>query len=194
MRFNPHYELAGKHANLMAPSNPSWTNYDEEAMDKRVYTAQAARLGDRKHALAAELIALRVKMPDVRKTMNLYVNDGIGFKMQPEQPLYYSPNCFGTADTISFRYDPKTERWMLRIHDLKTGTTRTYMRQLEIYACIFCLEYGHNPADIDIELRIYKGDAVEIYVPDLDDLMHIIDSIKTFDRRITEIDKETFGE
>jgi hypothetical protein len=194
MRFNPHYELRDKHANLMAPSMISWINYDDDQMDKRIYAAQAARLGDRKHALAAELIVLRVKLPNIQKTINMYVNDAIGYKMQTEQALYYSDNCFGTTDAISFRQDPISSRWMLRIHDLKTGSTRTSMKQLEIYTCIFCLEYNYDPADIDIELRIYKGDDIEIYIPDLDDLLHIIDSIKTFDKRIEEIKKETYGD
>lgn len=43
--------------------------------------------------------------------------------MTPEQVLYYSENCFGTADTISF--DNKT----LRIHDLKTGAVPAHMRR-----------------------------------------------------------------
>lgn len=189
MLFKPHYELEGKHA-FMAPSNYHWINYDEDKMDKTFYTAQAARLGDRKHALAAELISLRTKLPDIRKTINMYVNDAIGYKMTPEQTLYYSDNCFGTADAISFRQDPISGIWLLRIHDLKTGSTRTSMKQLEIYACLFCLEYGFNPADIEMELRIYKSDDVEVYIPDLDDLMHIIDRIKTFDKRIEEIKKE----
>lgn len=193
MRLNPHYELEGKHA-FMAPSKISWINYEIFQMEKSFFTSQAARLGDRKHELAAELISLNVKLPDIKKTMNLYVNDAIGYKMSPEQPLYYSDNCFGTADALSFRQDPKTERWLLRIHDLKTGMTRTSIKQLEIYACIFCLEYGFDPAEIDIELRIYKGDDVEIYIPDLDDLMHIIDKIKTMDRVIEELKKGEIGD
>src|SRR5437763_6378734 len=87
MRFNPHFELQGRHA-FMAPSNYHWVGYDEEKMAKTFFTAQAARLGDRKHALAAELISLRTKLPDIRKTINMYVNDAIGFGMSPEQPLY----------------------------------------------------------------------------------------------------------
>lgn len=201
MRWNPHFELQGKHAGLMAPSKYAWIRYDEEKMEKSVFTMQAARLGDRKHALAAELIALSVKLPDVRRTMNMYVNDAIGYKMNPEQSLYYSPNCFGTADAICFRFEktpgqpnPEVGRWVLRIHDLKTGSTRTSMNQLEIYAVIFCLEYGINMEDIDIELRIYKSDDVEVYGPDLDDLIHIRDAIVTYDRVITTIEKETLGD
>lgn len=193
MRFNSHFDLQGKHA-FMAPSSPSWIGYDEDKMDKSFFTAQAALLGTRKHNLAAELIQMRIKLPPVRKTMNMYVNDAIGFKMTPEQPLYYSDNCFGTADAISFRLDPNENRWMLRIHDLKTGSTRTTMKQLEVYACLFGLEYNFDLSEIDIELRIYKSDDIEIHTPDLDDLMHIVDKIKTYDRRIEEMKKEAYGD
>ena len=33
-----------------------------------------------------------------------YVNDGVGFKLTPEQILYYSPYCYGTADAISLTF------------------------------------------------------------------------------------------
>jgi hypothetical protein len=32
----------------------------------------------------------------------MYVNDAIGYNMKVEQPLYYSENCFGHADTLCF--------------------------------------------------------------------------------------------
>lgn len=194
MRLQPHSELIGKHANLMAPSNYHWTNYDEDTMIKTVMTSQRARLGDRKHAFAAEAIALRQKMPDVQKTLNMYINDAIGFKMTPEQPLFYSWNCFGTCDAISYRLNPNTDRWMLRIHDLKTGTTRTNMRQLEIYVAIFCFEYDVNPADIDIELRIYKSDQIDIHIPGLDDIIPIMEQIKFMDKLIDTMEKEANGD
>lgn len=193
MRFKPHFDLIGKHA-FMAPSSYAWIRYDEEKMAKSYYTEKAARRGTRLHELAAELILLGVKLPDIKKTMNLYVNDAIGYRMSPEVILYFSDNCFGTADALSFRLDHKTDRYILRIHDLKTGTTRTSENQLEIYACIFCLEYNVNPAEIDIELRIYKGDDYEAYIPDLDDLMHIIDRIRVYDAIIEDIKKEESGD
>ena len=194
MRLLSHSELRGKHATLMAPSNYHWTNYDEDTMVKSVMSSQRARLGDRKHAFAAEAIALRQKMPDVQKTMNMYINDAIGFKMIPEQPLFFSWNCFGTCDAISYRLNPNTGRYMLRIHDLKTGTTRTSMRQLETYVCIFCFEYDVDPAQIDIELRIYKSDQVQIYVPDLDDLIQIMEQMKFYDKLIDTMEKEANGD
>lgn len=194
MRLLPHSELRGKHANLMAPSNYHWTNYDEDTMVKTIMSSQRARLGDRKHAFAAEAIALRQKQPDIQKTLNMYINDAIGFKMTPEQPLFYSWNCFGTCDAISYRLNPNTGRWMLRIHDLKTGSTRTNMRQLEIYVAIFCFEYDVNPAEIDIELRIYKSDQIFIHIPDLDDIIHIMEQIKFMDKLIDTMEQEANGD
>ncbi len=116
--------------------------------------------------------------------MNLYVNDAIGFRMKAEQTLFYSPNCFGTCDAISFR------RGKLRIHDLKTGVMKTSERQLEVYAALFCLEYSYKPQEIEIELRIYQNDEVRIYEADPDVVTHIMDKIIAFDRRINQIKEE----
>ena len=109
----------------------------------------------------------------------MYINDAIKYKMECEQVLYYSENCFGTADTISFRYNK------LRIHDLKTGVTPGSVHQLEIYAAIFCLEYNINPFDIKIELRIYQGDEVSIFDADPEDIKFIMDKIQEFDSIIS---------
>jgi hypothetical protein len=98
--------------------------------------------------------------------------------MSPEQILYYSDNSYGTADAISFRKD------LLRIHDLKTGVNEGSMHQLEIYASLFCLEYGVKPGEIAIELRIYQNDEILACVPDVDVIAHIMDKIVVFDRRI----------
>lgn len=108
----------------------------------------------------------------------MYVNDAIGYKMAVEQPLYYSDNCFGTADAICFR------RGKLRIHDLKTGINASSMKQLEVYAAIFCLEYGHSPYDIQIELRIYQNEEVRILEPDPDQIAYIMDRIIDADHKI----------
>jgi hypothetical protein len=104
--------------------------------------------------------------------------------MKSEQTLYYSPNAFGTADAISFREN------LLRIHDLKTGVSPVSMRQLEIYAAYFCLEYKYRPEDIKIELRIYQTDEITVYVPDPKDIRMIMDKIVDFDKRIDSIRSE----
>jgi hypothetical protein len=140
--------------------------------------AKAAARGVALHALAHQAIRLGVKLSRADKTMAMYVTDAIGYKMSVEQPLYYSDNCFGTADTISFR------RNTLRIHDLKTGLSRTSEKQLMVYAALFCLEYGVSPFEITVELRIYQNGEVRTYLPDGDEIMHIMSIIVAFDRRI----------
>lgn len=183
MRFNTHLHLAGKHAFLSA-SKYHWTNYDESKLATTFQTAMAAQRGTELHEFAAEAIRLGIKLPRTSKTINMYVNDALGFRMTPEQVLYYSDNAFGTADAISFRKN------VLRIHDLKTGVSPASMRQLVIYTGFFCLEYRVKPADIQVELRLYQNDAVEIYTPELDEIVHVMDKIVTFDKLIDRIKAE----
>lgn len=186
MRFNSHSNLAGTHAFLGA-SNYHWINYSDDKLDMAYTTAQAARRGTELHELARNAIRLGVKLPDTPTTMNLYVNDAIGYRMTPEQVLFYSVNCYGTADTISFRKN------MLRIHDLKSGVTRSSEKQLFVYAALFCLEYGFKPFNIEIEVRIYQSDEVRIYVPDPEEILYIIDKIISFDKRIEALKLEHLG-
>jgi hypothetical protein len=113
--------------------------------------------------------------------LNLYVNDAIGFKMTPEQVLYFSPNAYGTADCIGFK------RGVLRIFDLKTGLVEASVHQLEVYAALFCLEYLMNPFDIEFDLRIYQNDEVRMYKGEPDDILHIVDKIRVFDKVINQI-------
>jgi len=114
-------------------------------------------------------------MPKTKKTLNMYVNDALGFKMESEVCLYYSENCFGHADTICFRNN------FLRIHDLKTGITHASHEQLEVYASLFCLEYGIDPYSIDIELRLYQSDEIRVFEPHPDTIANIMDKIVKFD-------------
>lgn len=185
MHFNSHSAFAGQHAFLSA-SKGSWVNYDEDKLDRVFIASMAAKRGTELHALAHECIRLGVKLQG-RNTMALYVNDALGYRMTPEQMLFYSVNCFGTADAISFR------RNKLRIHDLKTGSTPVSSRQLEIYAAIFCLEYKFKPFDIDIELRIYQNNEVSIFEGNPDKIAHFMDRIITFDKRIELIKKEALS-
>ena len=152
MQFNTHSELEGQHAFLSA-SKGHWVNYDDDKLAQSYENALAARHGTRLHAFAAEAIVLKQRLRG-RNTMAAFVNDAIGFKMIPEQVLYYSPHAFGTADAISFRNN------QLRIHDLKTGVHPCTFRQLEIYAAFFCLEYRVKPHDIWISLRLYQNDEI----------------------------------
>lgn len=177
MRFKEHYNLQGKHA-FLSPSSYHWINYDDDKLTDRFTTAMAAARGTALHEFAKDAIELGVPLADNGQTISLYVNDAIEYRMTPEQVLYYSDNCFGTADAISFNGR------FLRIHDLKTGVSPTSEHQLEIYAAIFCLEYGHNPFDLQMETRIYQSDEIRCYEPDPGDIIHIMDTIIQFDKRI----------
>ena len=104
--------------------------------------------------------------------------------MESEQVLYYSLNCFGTADAICFR------NGMLRIHDLKTGKIPAHFEQLEIYAALFCLEYDMKPSDIEMELRIYQSNEIIFMTPDATDIVPIMDRIITADKILSKIQIE----
>lgn len=183
MQFNNHRNLEGCHAFLGA-SKYHWINYDEEKLIYSYNRYLATLRGTTLHDFAAQCIKLGQKLPKSKKTLNMYVNDAIGFKMTPEQPLYYSENCFGTADSICFRNN------LLRIHDLKTGTTPAHMEQLMIYAALFCLEYKIKPGEIDIELRIYQSDEILYANPTAEDILPIMDKIQKFSKVISNIKEQ----
>lgn len=184
MNFNQHYHLRDKHAFLGA-SNYHWINYTADKLRSVFLNDMARRRGTDLHDLADRLIKLKVKLPRSSKTLNRYVNDAIGFNMVPEQILYYSDNCFGTADTISFKNN------ILRIHDLKTGSTPASMAQLRIYAALFCLEYRYSPNNLNqIILRIYQNDDVIEEIAEPTDILYIMDKIKKFDELIEQIKME----
>ena len=134
---------------------------------------------------AKKLIANLNTLPkEVYEAVRYYINDGVGFKMNVEQGLWYSNHCFGHADTICFRNDT------LHIHDLKTGSNPAHMEQLRIYAALFCLEYGIKPANIKIELRLYQWDGIIVEEPALEELVSIIDRIVTSEKIALQIEKE----
>lgn len=183
MNFNTHFKLIGQHAFLGA-SKYHWVNYSEDKLVDSYMNHLAVQKGTELHEFAAQCIKLKQKLPKSKKTLNMYVNDAIGFRMTPEQVLYYSDNCFGTADAISFQDN------FLRIHDLKTGKTIAHMEQLEIYAALFCLEYRTHPSEIAIELRIYQNDEVEIHQPSTEDILYIMDKIVAFDKAIERVKEQ----
>lgn len=186
MRFNDHSRFVGSHA-LLSPSKYSWVNYDDDKLDNMVYSALAARRGTELHSLAQMMIRLGERLPEKSRTLNLYVNDCIGYRMTPEQMLFYSPNCFGQADAIGFRKN------VLRIFDLKTGVNECKFLQLLIYAALFCLEYGFKPTAIETELRIYQNDEVRIQEGDPLEITSIMDKIVYADSRMNEVNEEVFG-
>lgn len=183
MNFNRHSNLEGQHAFLGA-SKYHWINYSEEKVEQLYSSFLATQRGTVLHDFAARCIRLGQKLPKSKKTLNSYVNDAIGYRMTPEQILYYSENCFGTADAISFKND------LLRIHDFKSGVIPAHMEQLEIYAALFCLEYHVKPSDIDIELRIYQSDEIIFENPEADVIVPIMDKIITFDKIIDKVKEQ----
>lgn len=121
-------------------------------------------------------------LPDVVfETIKHYVNDGISFKMKPEQKLVYSEFFYGTADAISYRNN------RLQIHDLKTGDHPAPMEQLEVYAALFCLEYKEKP--VDIELRLYQSDGILVANPEIEEIRAIMDRIVDINSFVAKLEK-----
>ena len=189
MNFNRYSHLEGQHAFLGA-SKFHWLNYSEDKLVESYSNHLAKQKGTVLHEFAAQCIRLGQKLPSSPKTLNMFVNDAIGYKMTPEQILYFSDNCFGTADAISFRKERSHPNGILRIHDLKTGVSKTHMEQLLIYAALFCLEYKHKPGDIDIELRLYQNNDIWVHEPTLEEVVRVIDTIITFDKLINKIKEQ----
>ena len=206
MNFFRHDELVGRHA-LLAPSQPSWLGYSEDKLFQKYVSRYSQDMGTLLHALAETLIHHNLKLKKTDKMVVLvhllengiprnaididriynnfmtYVNDAVGFRMQPEQVLYYSDYCFGTADAITFKNNK------LRIHDYKSGTTPAKMEQLLVYAALFCLEYKFKPGDIDIELRIYQNDLVLVHEPEVDEILPIMDCIIQHSRTLERMNE-----
>lgn len=180
MYFAKHSEISeDKHA-FLSPSNYHWLNYDEEKL-KKVYLSQLAReKGTELHALARKCIELGVRLPDTQETLNMYVNDAIDLELTPEQPLYYSPFCYGTADAIGIVGD------VLHIHDLKSGTIKASTKQLLVYAALFFLEYNIRPEEFSpyttpTELRIYQSGYIIVDHPTPDTIFHTMEIIVAHD-------------
>lgn len=182
MRFNKHLKLQGEHA-FLSPSNYHWINYTPDRLAERWTTAQASAWGVYQHQYAMEEIRAG-RLSDHVGVLGMYINDCIKFRMETEQVLYYSENCFGTADAISFRYKK------LRIGDYKSGLIKASVRQLEVYAALFCLEYDMDPFDMSIELRIYQDPEVSVFDADPEDIMLIMEKIVEFDKQIETMKRE----
>lgn len=186
MKWNEHSKLPGDHAFLGA-SKHGWLNDDPVKLKNRYMRWLAAEKGTRLHDLAAKLIKEGIELPQTSKTFDQYVNDAIGYRMRPEQRLYYSDNCFGTADAIAF--DEQTK--LLRIHDLKTGEIPVKTAtQLYVYAALFCLEYHQKPGNIGFVLRLYQNNGIIEDTPTADMILPIMDKIIQFDKIINTIKGE----
>lgn len=183
MQFNDHSKLSGLHAPF-SPSKSSWLRYDDDKVLDFYNNLKAKEMGTRLHDWAKRTIDLGLKQPKSKKTIYAYVNDAIGYKMDTEVVLFYSPRFFGTADTICFRKN------QLRIHDLKTGKTPASMEQLIVYAALFCLEYRYDPRDIEIELRIYQSDDIVYHIPEPEEVIEVMNIIKHHDQLLERLERE----
>lgn len=183
MNFNDHSNLIGGHAPF-SPSQGAWVNYNDEKFIEVFKNLKAKEIGTRLHEIAAQDIKYKLKRPNTKQSFNSYINDAIGYRMTPEQVLYYSSNFWGTTDAINFN----EKKGFLRIHDYKSGRIPASMRQLIIYAALFCLEYGINPADIESELRIYQNDDIILANPEPEEVKTIMDKIVHFNTLIQDIE------
>lgn len=173
MQWNDHWRLENQHAFLGA-SKHHWINYDEAKLRHTYNNHKKAQEGSELHDLAAILIKKRVKLRG-NHTLAAYVNDAIGFHMDPEVKLVFDENFFGTADAI--KYDGRNKR--LRVHDLKTGVHPGHMNQIKIYVALFFLEYGKllrvKPHDIESVMRIYQNDEIVQEVANADEIVTIME-------------------
>lgn len=182
MSLNDHSKLKGTHA-LLSPSTPYWLGYDDQKLLQYYHAKRAAEIGTWLHANAERDIALGlktgIKRPKNGTTYCRYVNDAIGYRMNPELVLYYSPFCYGTSDALTFK------NGLLRIHDLKTGVTKPHDDQLKIYAALYCLEHDIRPGDIEYNLAFYQNDDKIPVETNTDEIAHIMDRIITTDKILT---------
>ena len=204
MNWNQHRNLEGSHAFLSA-SKYGWLTKTNEEIVQSYTNSFAQSIGTLSHAFAADYIRFREKLKksdsrtlkmdlmrrgipeyaiDIRAffpTVMRYVNDAIDYMMDPEVLLYYSDLCFGTADSI------QVSNGVLRIHDLKTGTTVAKIDQLKIYAALFYLEYGQKPERLRTELRIYQSDDILVHEPEVEEIREVMDAIVEKDRVLQKL-------
>lgn len=203
MIWNKHKNLEGSHA-ILSASKSEWIEKDEEELIESITNSYSPAIGTLLHSYAADRIfyrermrktdvhgvkfdLLRNRIPEfaidlssIFPTLMSYVNDAIGYQLDPEVVLYYSDRCYGTADAIQVDGD------ILRIHDLKTGTRPAKMRQLLIYAALFYLEYGVKPDDMRSELRIYQTNEILVYEPESAEIREVMKKIVEKDRVVLQ--------
>ena len=183
MNWKSYSGLTNTHA-FLSPSKHHWLNYTDEKLLESYKNHKRIVLGTRLHALASELIELARMQPPTADSFNAFVNDAIGYGMASEVILYYSPRCYGTADAIKF------ENKVLRIHDLKTGNAPGSMKQLLIYAALFCLDYEIDPLEIsEIFLRIYQNEEIIEMNPEPKDVFEVGRRIVYLDKLVEEAEE-----
>ena len=178
---------------FLSPSKYHWIRYDKEKLVKAFYNYLAVERGTRLHEVAAELIDLKRWQPKNDDTFNMYVNDAIKFKMEPEKKLWFSENLYGTADALAFTMQTRSKKAFLRIHDLKTGVTPAHFEQLMIYAGLYCLINHLDPFDVDFELRLYQSNDIQIMTPDSSEISEMIEVMLEADKTVSEIRAQESG-
>ena len=113
MNFNNHSNLEGQHAFLGA-SKYHWINYSEDKVADAYSKFLATQKGTVLHAFAAQCISLGQKLPKSQKTLNMYVNDAIGYKMTPEQTLFYM--IYAALFCLEYKVKPADIDMELRIY------------------------------------------------------------------------------
>ena len=89
MQFHKYPHLEGTHAPY-GPSQSAWLRYDDDKAVRVHLKKKAAMRGTILHEWAKATIDLGIKLPDTNQTLNAYVNDAIGFRMETEVILFYS--------------------------------------------------------------------------------------------------------
>ena len=193
MKWNNHYNLTGKHA-ILSPSGYSWLNYDPDKMRNVFLNKLKVEQGTYLHDLASRLINNRFKLLDLPQAFNMFVNDAIAARMDSEVLLYYSDNCFGTADAIKFDEDNNA----LYIYDLKTGDSKPSFKQLYIYCALFCLEYGYTTKRaincMHFVCRLYQGDSYEEEIVEPAVVFGCMQQIINMDKVISDLKLELEGQ
>jgi len=175
MEWNDHWRLEGRHATL-SPSGYHWLNYDPDKMRRVTWNNYSKEDGTKMHELASNMILYSIMPENNENALNQFVIDALTMfdeSMSSEVLLYYSDECFGTADAIY--YDEETKH--LQVHDLKTGVSKPSFKQLWIYCALFCLEYDKKPEDLTFECRLYQLGAMDIDSPDPKDIRAIMNQI-----------------
>lgn len=210
MIWKDYSKLKGTHA-FCGASKKSWRNWDVDRLILSKQNSYAQTIGTLLHEYAADNIEhhFRLNKTDKRGVLryltvekgipsnvvdierlfpNLmnYINDCIGFRMDPEVVLYYSSDFYGTADAIY--WSDKTGE--LKISDLKTGVTPVEFDQLENYAAFFCLDYKVKPQQIkNLEFRLYQNGEVIYAQPDpVEVLSPVIDKIIYFNKALMDFE------
>jgi hypothetical protein len=186
MIWKDYSHLKGSHS-FLSPSKHYWLNYSSEKLESSYENHKKIVLGTQYHELASDLIRLAVRLPNNTGSFNSFVNDAIGWKMEPEVLLFYSRNCYGTTDAISFNDG------VLRIHDLKTGVSPGSIDQLLIYAGLFYLDYKIDQKELkEIILRIYNLKGVTEFFPDPTHVSDVAAKIVRADKIIDQMSKSVF--